>query len=263
MGENTKFSIERVYSLYSEQISDMIAYIEVYEHDLPPRITGLIGEMFSTIAVANILDDEDPTGLDDLIQSVAQAIRLHAIFVIIREIGEKEYLFNNYQYRGAMIPNTDLHVYDEVKKMKKAAVHSLADKLKYYYRFSMRAMVALVLDADSPYGIKDYFKYLIGYSHLYGFKSFNKWKEPFIPPDFLTPLETTGKDLSDDYCAFKKLLSFCEEHMSDVINTGPKSSLRSRVFVAVTSWIIPIAIGIPAVNYVIKGVVHLLNMFGK
>lgn len=261
MGELKEFSIEKIYEFYRTQISDMISYIEVYEHDLPPLITGLISEMFSAIAMASILDKEDTDGLDVLIQNAAQAIRLHAIFVFINEIGEREKLFSNYQYKGAMIPETNTHIFDEVQKKKKAAIHDFTNKLKRYYRYSLKHMFSMVRDADSPYGIMDLFVFLRDYIKLYGCKRFSRWKEPFIPLDFLAIIEEDG-DLSQDYNNFKELLLFCENHMSDVIITGPKVSFSSSLFVAVTSWIIPIAVGVPAVKYVMRGVIYLLNMLG-
>ena len=261
MGEIKGFSIEKIYDFYRTQISDMISYIEVYEHDLPPLITGLISEIFSAIAMASILDEEDLAGLDAFIQNAAQAIRLHAIFVFIHEIGEREKLFSNYQYKGAMIPGTNIHIYDEVKKKKKTAIHDFTNKLKKYYRYSLKNMFSMVRDADSSYGIMDFFVYIKDYIKMYECKKFYRWREPFIPLDFLATIEE-GEDLSQDYNNFKELLLFCENHMSDVIITGPKVNMRSSLFVAVTSWIIPIAVGIPAVKYVVRGVIYLLSMLG-
>ena len=258
-----EFSIDGVYELYRTQISEMIAYIEVYEHDLPPLITGLISEVFTTIAVAESAGEEEVLGLHYLIQTVVQAIRLHAIFVFIHEIGEREKLFKRYKYKGAMIPGEDIHIFDKIQEMKKIAVSNLTDKLKRYYRRSICSMFSIVRDSDSQYGIRDLLIYFKDFAKLYVFKRLIKWEEPFIPLDFLVIEENESLDLSKEYSDFRQLLSFCENHMSDVINTGPKTSLRSNVFVAVTSWIIPIIIGVPAVKYVINGVMYILEMMGR
>ncbi|MCR5811224.1 MAG: hypothetical protein K6G34_07490 [Lachnospiraceae bacterium] len=262
MEESSFFSTEEVYALYRTQISEMIAYIEVYEHDLPPVLTSLIGEMFSAITVATISDYEESAELTGLIKSVVQYIRLHAIFVFINEIGERERLFNRFKYKGAMIPDTDIHVFDEVEKRKNKAVSLLTDKLKKYYQYSAKIMFSLVADPDSSYGVRDLLTYLVDYLCLYGTKSLSEWDEPFIPADCLSINEGNIDDLSEDYDNFKELLSFCESHMPDVINTGPKVNLRMSVFVAVTSWIIPIVLGIPAMRYLMEGVKTFFHLFG-
>ena len=262
MEESIFLSTEDVYTLYKTEISEMVAYIEVYEHDLPPLLTSLISEMFSAITVANISGYEESAELTELIQSVVQYIRLHTIFVFINEIAERERLFKRFKYKGAMIPDTDVHVFDEVEKKKNKAVSLLTKKLKKYYQYSLKTMVSLVTDPDSPYGFRDLLTYLRDYLYLYRIKRLSTWNEPFIPADCLSINEGSIGDLYEDYGNFRELLSFCESHMPDVITTGPRVNMHMSIFVAVTSWIIPIALGIPAMKYLIEAAKAFFHLLG-
>ena len=45
----TKCNTHYVYEKYKAEISELIAYIEVYEHDLPAEIMAQTAELFQTI----------------------------------------------------------------------------------------------------------------------------------------------------------------------------------------------------------------------
>lgn len=268
MNESQPYSTDDVYTLYRKEIADIVAYIEVYEHDLPPVITGQIAELFTSIAVFEADDQEMRfNGLKQSSEVIVQAIRFYAIFLFIHEIQEFEKLFRKYHYKGAIIPNSDLHVYNEIRKMEKDIIPCFKEKLKDYYRSSFKGFCGTIFNSEEPYGINDLFRYIKGYMSLHFKRSIRGLNKPYLPSECLVNSNEDYVDLSKDYEEFKGLLAYYEEHMPDVINSGPKQGVLMNTFIAVTSWFIPIAVSIPTIIFIAEKGIHILEavikIFGK
>lgn len=97
-----------VYKKYRDDISELIAYIEVYQHDLPEPIMAIMAELFQTIAAcetdSNFPDSSELVSmLDKTTWKVVQSLKYYSVCLFIAKIQEYKKIFHKYKYKGILM----------------------------------------------------------------------------------------------------------------------------------------------------------------
>ena len=69
--ENLIYNVQYIYDKYKEVQSEIIAYIEVYDHDLPDVIVNEIVELFQIVAVYETSTDTEKINFQPLLREPA------------------------------------------------------------------------------------------------------------------------------------------------------------------------------------------------
>lgn len=131
----TSNQIDIIYNGYKTDISELIANIEVYEHDLPKNVMVQIAELFRVLAsyencsVGN--KDTEWNSLCDTYSTIANRLYCHVIFLFLKKINEYEKLFSRYNYKGVMKDDENFVVY--ANRTKKQIKTSLKNTFREYY----------------------------------------------------------------------------------------------------------------------------------
>lgn len=235
---NTDF----IYNQYKNTISELIAYIEVYEHDLPEEIMAEIAELFQMVAcleteTQDMLENDMMSALYNTSVKVTQSLYKHAICLFVKKIHEYKKLFKKFQYKGVMIDNENF-VYI-AQKEEKEIVKSFSEKLKLLYKGKMGAALGSLTFIQR-------LKYLFGYLKIAIRPSFGMFRhEPYLPKKILIIDKLEEENLADVYKRTKELLKMYEKAFPKVISNGANRTLGQSIFLAVTGWIIPIVLLIP------------------
>lgn len=104
----TKCNTHYIYEKYKAEISELIAYIEVYEHDLPAEIMARMAELFQTIALCETGNDFESNDtlqqlLEDTFHKINRCLNKHTIYVILQKIKQYKIIFKKYNYKGVYI----------------------------------------------------------------------------------------------------------------------------------------------------------------
>ena len=96
-----KCGTSHVYEKYRSEISERIAYIEVYEHDFPAEIMAQMAELFQTIVLYETDDDflnNDKLQclLEDTFHKVNRYLDKHTTYVILQKIKQYKKIFKKY-----------------------------------------------------------------------------------------------------------------------------------------------------------------------
>lgn len=228
-----------IYSQYKETISELIAYIEVYEHDLPEDVMVEVAELFQMIAFYETDNKGDEVGraLCDTGVKVMQSLYIHVICLFMSKIQEYKKVFKKFKYKGVMQDGTNFIAIVASEEGK--IVKSFSTKLKLLYKGKVRISLREL-------NFMQQLKYLSGYFRMMVLPSLKTFvHEPYIPQNILIVDNLEEEDLEEVYIATKGLLCKYESIFPAVISNGAERSLGMSIFLAVTSWIIPIGLLIP------------------
>ena len=245
----TEVNIKLAYDLYKKTISEVIANIEVYEHDLPERVMGEIAEFFQVIAAYETELDLTPKAeLLELMHAthfwITQALYKHAICLFIGKIHDYKKLFQKFEYKGVVID--EVNFYLTAKEKEKEISKQFIKELKTCYGHMIPIW-------HLEWKWKDNFLYQEGWLRVMFGRGFRALKrEPYIPINELP----TGICFEEIYSKAKALLKEFEAVCPEVINNGRSQTLIAKLASAVVAWIIPIAVSIPVVK-------QLIDWFGK
>ena len=96
----TKCNTHYVYEKYKAEILELIAYTEVYEHDLPAEIMAQMAELFQTIALCETDNDFESNDrlqqlLEDTFHKMNRCLNKHTIYVILQKIKQYKIIFKS------------------------------------------------------------------------------------------------------------------------------------------------------------------------
>ncbi len=231
-----------IYNQYKDTISELIAYIEVYEHDLPEDVMAEIAELFQMIAfyetdIQNMQESDVRNALYSTSVKVTQSLYIHAICLFINRIQEYQKVFKKFKYKGVMLDN--INFINVAKSEEQKIVKSFSAKLKLFYKGKVRATLKCLK-------LGQQLKYLFGYFKVSVIPSLKVFKhEPYIPKNILVVDNLEEENLEEVYNATKELLQKYEKIFPEVISNGANKTLGMSIFLAGTSWIIPIVLLIP------------------
>lgn len=227
----TSNQIDIIYNGYKTDISELIANIEVYEHDLPKEVMVQISEIFRAIASYEHSDSSEKEDEWNFVQTtystVLNHLYVHAIFLFNKKIYDYDKLFRQYNYKGVMIEKDNFITLSN--KAKQELHCSFTKELKKCYKHK-------VLQNITSNGIIDNIKYLKGYVKVNILSIFMKHKkEPFIPIN-----DYRNVNFISIYKDTKKLLYMYQKICPSVIQNGTKKTLQMQCFSAIFSWIVPL-----------------------
>lgn len=243
------YDTKYIYDKYKETLSELIAYIEVYEHDLPTEVMAQIAELFQSVAVyenrINSTEDGDLSNL--LLESnlkITQSLYKHAICLFIKKIEEYKRMFKRFQYKGVMLNGKNFA--EVVKRKEKEIIKSFSEKLKKCYKKDF-------LTTLRSLSVRECVSYLAGYIKVSVVPSFfSLKKEPFLPINSTILEGIEEVDLANIFIYTKELLELYESILPKVISNGAKQSFKMSMFVAILGWVIPIVGVIPIIIEIIK-----------
>lgn len=242
--EKETFDAEYVYKHYKNTLSDVIAYIEVYEHDLPTDVMAQIAELFQAVAIFE--DSSNPEEREDMSRllqqvdlKVTQSLYIHAICLLIKSIKENKRVFRRFKYKGVMLGNK--YFFEVAKEKEQVIVTDFCRKMRRCYQGNMaggwRSMT-----------MKEHMLYCVGYVKVCIAQSFFLFnKELYIPINNLLTDDLDDESLKNVYQETKELLQMYEQVMPKVIANGSRQSRGMSVFVAITSWVIPVLLAVPVI----------------
>lgn len=254
--EKETFDAENVYKHYKNTLSEVIAYIEVYEHDLPTDVMAQIAELFQAVAIFE--DSNNPEEREDvsrLLQQVdlkvTQSLYKHAICLLIKAIKENKRVFRRFKYKGVMLGNK--YFFEVAKEKEQMIVTDFCRKMRQYYKgntaVGWRTMT-----------MKERMLYCVGYVKVCIARSFLLFKkEPYIPINNLLTDDFDDESLKNVYRETKKLLQMYEMVKPKVIGNGSRQSIGMSVFVAITGWVIPVLLAVPVIMRLVSGVKVLVG----
>ena len=234
-----------VYKKYKEEISELIAYIEVYQHDLPASIMAIVAELFQTISVCET-DDNFPNSpelvsmLDKTTWKVVQSLRKYSICLFITKIQEYKKIFHKYRYKGVLMDDgRKFHIV--AQQIESQLCSTFSNDLKCCYKGNTFSTL-------KGLSFKEKIQYLYSKIKILLFPCFRIFKkEPFLPTERLVLPSIVDVDFTDTYIGTKDLLEKYQNIFPKVIKNGKNQSFAMSVFVAVSTWIIPIILSIPIV----------------
>lgn len=238
-----KCDTNHVYEKYKTEISELIAYVEVYEHDLSAEIMALTAELFQAIALCEV--DSNPENnaslhevLDDTFNKVNRYLNKHTIYVILKKIKQYKKIFKKYNYKGVYIKDGQ-KFYEYAEQTEAAIVETYYARLDDCYK-----------QATCRKGERLKFKDRCKYR----FSKLLK-KEPCLPTDELTV------DFTDCFLSAKNLLQCYQNVFPKVISNGKKQSPGVSFFNFIVTWLIPLALSIPIIWKIIEYIKNLhLNL---
>lgn len=246
--EKEIFDTENIYKHYKSTLSEVIAYIEVYEHDLPTEVMAQIAELLQAVAIFvdsnNLTEREDMSRLLRQVDlKVTQSLYKHAICLLIKEIEENKKVFRRFKYKGVMLENRNF--FEVAKEIEQEIIADFCGKMKKCYKGtaagSWRTMT-----------MKERMLYWVGYVKISTAWSFSFLKkEPYLPINNLLTDNFDDENLENVYQETKELLQLYERVMPKVIGNGSRQSIGMSVFVAATGWVIPALLAIPVIMRVV------------
>lgn len=240
--------IANIYTHYKEVISDLIAYIEVYEHDLPGNIMAQIAEFFQDIAVYET-SDTDKILLSNSIQStknmVSQSLYKYTISLCINRIYKHKKRFKRYNYKGVMIrddsKNKERNFYIIANERQNNLLSKFNKCLKDCYKGKVIKSIVNMSFKESILFLLGYIKFQLMPCSLIKFK-----RDIFIPHELLIKV-----DMKKIFESAISLLELYQNNYSRVISNGARTPFLRSVFFAIVSWIIPILLAIYPVMKII------------
>ncbi|MBE6534827.1 MAG: hypothetical protein E7678_07705 [Ruminococcaceae bacterium] len=213
------FEIKKnVYSKYSETISALVAKAEVYLHDLPKQVCGLIEMVFrilTTSAVEDKKSDEIALCAASLEYELFLLNTLNALLIecYIKEIKRYRKLFKKFKHKGVILENGTSFMKEINVQLKSACAMFKIGKKKYKRMYSL-----------------NFLEYMVMLGKFSKIENKFSWMERFIP--YRLDVEIgIGAEISElDQC-FQKvqgIVDICENNYSTIINNGYDSSFIKR-----------------------------------
>ena len=238
-----------VYKKYRDDISELIAYIEVYLHDLPASIMAIVAELFQTISVCETDDDfsskpELVSMLDNTTWEVVQYLKKYSVCLFIAKIQEYKKIFRKHKYKGVLMDDKcKFHIV--ARQMENRLCNTFSNNLRSCYKGN-------TISTLKELSFKGQLQYLHSKFRIWLRPSFRTLKnEPFLPTSRLSLPRVLNIDFSNAYNDAKDLLEKYQKVFPEVIKNGRKRSWAMSIFVAVSTWIIPIILSISIVLKII------------
>lgn len=253
------YNTQTVYDNYKKVHSELIAYIEVYAHDLPLAVMKQVAELFQTIAVyetRNTSEENEmmPKLLYEADLKITQSLYKTAICLFVKKIEQYKRIFRKYEYQGVVLEEykylneylQNVNFSEFVKEKEKQIACDISERLKTFYKKDTRETLKELT-------LKETVLYIVGYIGIYTMPTFGFMKyNPFVPINSMLLNDTQSNDLTNVFSQMRALLEMYEFAFESVLQNGAKKSLKSSVFFAVTSWIIPVILGIPVIIKIIE-----------
>lgn len=237
-----------IYQKYKEKISEIIAYIEVYEHDLPANIMAQMAELFQAVATFEI-DNHSlrSDGVERMLKEtdlkITQSLYKHSIYLFMKKIYQYKKIFRKFKCRGVLIEKENFC--EKSKKEEKEIVRMFRKKVKRCYKRKF-------LNTIQTFSIGDGFRYFFGYIEISLLPSSCLFKqEVSLPADDLITSDMEEVDLSGVYTKARTLIGDYEKVFPQVISNGANKSRAMSIFVAISSWIIPVLLSVPVIMKIV------------
>ncbi len=231
--------ISDIYYEYKNEIAEIIAYIEVYEHDYPDRPMSQMAELFQCMANYETKDGDDKSYakilLDDSFSRIEQYLYIHTIWLILFEIFKYKKVFRHFKYKGVYIEKDDKEenfscIADE--KEEEITTEFSEHLLSHYKANGTYSIFSILASEKSLSQIRNFLKLKRGIT----FKSFKK--EPYIPLEFLNTNNLT--ELKQTFKKAKDLLEYYQKAYSDVVSNGKTISFKSVCFNILANILFPL-----------------------
>lgn len=237
-----------IYKMYKDIISDLIAYIEVYEHDLPAEIMAQMAELFQTMAICETdesipMNSELSTMLEQTAWKITQSLYKHSTCLFIKKIYEYRKIFRKFKYKGVFIDGKKF--YQIADDMEREICKLFSQNLKKCYKGKTLITLRNLSFRDCCQYMRS--KFVVFFSSSF----FILKKEPFLPEERLIAANRAVADFSNVYNMAINLLEKYENVFPLVVKNGRNRSLAMSVFVAVSAWIVPIVLTIPIILKII------------
>jgi len=233
------------YIAYKKTISQLIAYVEVYEHDLPSDIMAQTAELFQNIALYELdVDKNTEKSLEQTTLIITQSLYKHSISLFIKKIREYKKTFKRFKYKGVSV---DGRKFCEMAKESESDIcKEFSLKLRKYYKGNTLGTLKDLTAKQKLLYLSSKIALLFP-SRFVFFK-----KEPFLPEDrFIIVEENEDLSLESLYSKTKELLEKYQEVFPSVVGNGTNQTLIMSVFLAISSWIIPALLSIPVIERII------------
>ena len=209
---------KKVYSKYSESISGLIAKAEVYLHDLPKQICGLI-EMVFRILTTSSVEDEKSDEIKLCVASLEYELfllnTLNALLIecYIKEIKRYRKLFKKFKHKGVILENGTSFMKEVDSQLKSAYVMFKSGKKKYKRLYNLNLL-----------------EYMVMLGKFSKIENKFPWMEHIIPYEFDVKIGIGTEILELNQCFQKvqNIIEICEKNYSTIINNGYDSSFIRR-----------------------------------
>ena len=241
-----------VYKKYRDDISELIAYIEVYQHDLPAPIMAIVAELFQTISACET-DAEFPNSpglvsmLDKTTWKVVQSLKKYSVCLFIAKNQEYKKRFHKHKYKGVLMDDGQ-KFHTVAQQIESRLCKTFSDDLRSCYKGN-------TVSTLKELSVKERIRYLYSKFKILLCPSFRILKkEPFLPTSRLVLPGILDVDFTNAYNDAKDLLEKYQNVFPKVIKNGRNQSLTMSIFVAISTWIIPIILSIPVVLKIVDKV---------
>ena len=234
---------KKIYETYANTIAQLVAKVEVYAHNLPRQISGLIETTFNIIDSTAADEDEDKLISNyeiayDYEQFVIDILYLTILRLYIKEIKSFKKLFKNFNNKGIKVKSTNVSIMQEIndKLSSISCVYATGKKMikkKYHLNFS-----EIIFLTENNWMI----------DRVYSSKF-----------EIMVDLKNADKDcegtiiLSDATKDAEQLINNCIECYGSVINNGYTSTPAKKIIKYLPKFISAIL--------TIYGVIEILNKF--
>lgn len=203
---------EESYRLYSSNISKLIAKVEVYAHDLPIPIFGIIENIVRIHSIVEQIEDKEEMikGYEQIIQYEKFFINiLHLILIRLYAAQVKTYkkVLKMFNHKGVQIDDSPvLNRVDEQLKEVLVLVRQGKSKLKKIYALSW-------------FQVEKFTDNLLPVFDRFGSKEV----------DVINGESEIIQELLVAYQRMQNITSICEENYSEIINNGYKAKFLKRI----------------------------------
>lgn len=209
---------EQVYSEYSKTVAGLVAEAEVYLHDLPKQICGLI-EMVFRILTTSSVEEEKSNEIELCNASLAYERfllnTLNALLIecYIKEIKHYRTLFKQFKHKGVKLENGEPFMKGAGDQLKSAYSMFKTGKKKYKQMYSLH-----------------FLEYMVILGKFSKIESKIPWVERLIPFDLNVDIGKSVEvpELKQCLEGVKSIVKDCEDNYSTIINNGYDSSFVKR-----------------------------------
>lgn len=192
-----------LYHKYIKSIAPKIAIVEVYCHNLPRQISGLIETIFRILAAASVEDDkDDEIKLYDVVLEYEEFL-INTLYMFIIDIYTKEVVrycknFGNFNCNAIELENGIMLMNDVHTKFKTAS--------RFYKRAQKKFRKA----------------YNIGFWEYQLLLNKLSFWDRFVIPEISVGVSKTVdlRELDESYVILEKLVEGCENNYAKVIHNG-------------------------------------------
>lgn len=218
---------KRVYGEYSEVISGLVAKAEVYLHDLPKQICGLI-EMIFRILTTSSAEEEKSNKIRLCAASLNYEIfllnTLKALLIecYIKEIKRYRRLLKKFKHKAVIVENGKPFMKEVDFRLKNVRRMFRKGKKKYKQIYSL-----------------NFLEYMVMLGKFSPIENKIPWFERFIPLEIAinVSIGTEIKELSQCFEEVENIVNICETKYSVIINNGYDSSFWRKLVLHIPDFI--------------------------